>query len=230
MKNTCFNATILTLFPEDFPGILGSSIPGIGLKKGVWNLKVVNIRDFAEDKRKTVDDTPCGGGAGMVLKPDVVGKAIESLSKEERENMFYLSPRGQVLNHKKVKELKSLTHLTLICGHYEGLDERVLEYYNIKELSIGDYVLSGGEVAALVVLDTIVRQLDCVLGDKNSLLEESFENEGMLEYPQYTRPVDWKGLKVPEVLLSGNHKNIEMWKKEKSMEITKKNRPELLKK
>ncbi len=226
MKDTCYKATVLTLFPENFPGILETSIPGIGLKKGAWELKVVNIRDFASDKRKTVDDTPCGGGAGMVMKPDVIGQAIESLDKVEKKNMFYLSPRGQVLNNEKVKELRDLKSITLICGHYEGLDERVLEYYNIKELSIGDYVTSGGEVAALVVLDTIVRQLPNVLGDAASLLEESFEG-GLLEYPNYTRPIEWNGLKVPEVLLSGNHKEITLWKKKKSQEITKKNRPDL---
>lgn len=219
------NVKILTIIPEIFPGFLGTSLTGRALKDGIWNIEAVNIRDYAFDKHGSVDDTPCGGGAGMIMRPDVLGNAIDHNYKGGK--IIYMSPRGQVLTQQKVHELSKEDNLTIICGRFEGIDERVLEEYNIEELSIGDYILTGGEQAAMIMLDAVVRLLPNVLGNAASTENESFEN-GLLEYPQYTRPIEWKNRKVPEVLLSGHHENVAKWQKEKALQITKERRPDLL--
>lgn len=219
------NVKILTIFPEIFPGFLGTSLTGRALKDGIWNMETVNIRDYAFDKHGSVDDTPCGGGAGMIMRPDVLGNAIDHNYKGGK--IIYMSPRGQVLTQQKVHELSKEDNLTIICGRFEGIDERVLEEYNIEELSIGDYILTGGEQAAMIMLDAVVRLLPNVLGNVASTENESFEN-GLLEYPQYTRPIEWKNRKVPDVLLSGHHENVAKWQKEKALQITKERRPDLL--
>ena len=221
------NVKILTIFPEIFPGFLGTSLTGRALKEGIWNLDAVNIRDYAFDKHSSVDDTPCGGGAGMIMRPDVLGNAIDN--NYSGGKIIYMSPRGQALTQQKVRELSKEDNLTIICGRFEGIDERVLEEYNIEEISIGDYILTGGEQAAMIMLDAVVRLLPNVLGNAASTENESFEN-GLLEYPQYTRPIEWKNRKVPEVLLSGHHENVAKWQKEKALQITKERRPDLLEK
>ena len=218
---------ILTIFPEIFPGFLGYSLTGRALKEGIWSLETVNIRDYAFDKHGSVDDTPFGGGAGMVMRPDVLGQAIKANHNGGR--IIYMSPRGKPLTQGLVKELSKEDNLTIICGRFEGVDQRVLDAYNIEEISIGDYILTGGEQAAQIMLDAIIRLLPDVLGNKESLEDESFENF-LLEHNQYTRPVIWEGREVPEVLLSGHHANIAKWRKEQSLEITKQKRPDLLKK
>ena len=221
------NVKILTIFPEIFPGFLGTSLTGRALKEGIWNLDAVNIRDYAFDKHGSVDDTPCGGGAGMIMRPDVLGNAIDH--NYSGGKIIYMSPRGQALTQQKVRELSKEDNLTIICGRFEGIDERVLEEYNIEEISIGDYILTGGEQAAMIMLDAVVRLLPNVLGNAASTENESFE-KGLLEYPQYTRPIEWKNRKVPEVLLSGHHENVAKWQKEKALQITKERRPDLLEK
>ena len=221
------NVKILTIFPEIFPGFLGTSLTGRALKEGIWNLDAVNIRDYAFDKHGSVDDTPCGGGAGMIMRPDVLGNAIDH--NYSGGKIIYMSPRGQALTQQKVHELSKEDNLTIICGRFEGIDERVLEEYNIEELSIGDYILTGGEQAAMIMLDAVVRLLPNVLGNAASTENESFE-KGLLEYPQYTRPIEWKNRKVPEILLSGHHENVAKWQKEKALQITKERRPDLLEK
>lgn len=221
------NVKILTIFPEIFPGFLGMSLTGRALKEGIWNLDAVNIRDYAFDKHGSVDDTPCGGGAGMIMRPDVLGNAIDH--NYSGGKIIYMSPRGQALTQQKVRELSKEDNLTIICGRFEGIDERVLEEYNIEEISIGDYILTGGEQAAMIMLDAVVRLLPNVLGNAASTENESFE-KGLLEYPQYTRPIEWKNRKVPEVLLSGHHENVAKWQKEKALQITKERRPDLLEK
>ncbi len=229
------NFKILTLFPELFPGPLAASITGVALEKKLWSLEAINIRDFAKDERKTVDDTPYGGGAGMVLKADILADAIEKNLQPESK-IFYLSPRGKTLTQKKARELAQEKEIILLCGRYEGVDQRVLDEFTIEEISIGDYVLSGGELAAFVVIDAILRNVDGVLGADESLAEESFgskenlEYENLLEYPHFTRPAKWRGREVPEVLTSGHHKKINEWRKERAIEITKKNRPDLYQK
>lgn len=220
------NVTVLTIFPEVFPGFLGYSLTGKALEKGLWSLNVINIRDYAFDKHGSVDDTPCGGGAGMIMRPDVLGEAIEHNHKKGK--IIYMSPKGKPLTQKKVHEMSKEENLTILCGRFEGIDERIIEEYEVEELSIGDYVLTGGEQAAMIVLDAVVRLLDGVLGNADSIANESFENS-LLEYPQYTRPIEWKGHKVPEILLSGHHENIAKWQKEQSLKITKERRPDLLK-
>lgn len=222
-----FKAKVLTIFPEVFPGFLGYSLTGRALKDGLWTLEAVNIRDYAFDKHGSVDDTPCGGGAGMIMRPDVLGNAIEHHYQSGK--IIYMSPKGQPLTQAKVHELSRLNELTIICGRFEGIDERVIEEYNIEEISIGDYVLSGGEQAAMIMLDAVVRLLPGVLGNAASIESESFET-GLLEYPQYTRPIEWKGRKVPDILLSGHHENIAKWQREQALQITKQRRPDLLKK
>ena len=228
------NFKILTLFPELFPGPLATSITGVALEKKIWSLEAINIRDFTKDERKTVDDTPYGGGAGMVLKADILADAIEKNLQSESK-IFYLSPRGKTLTQKKARELAQEKEIILLCGRYEGVDQRVLDEFAIEEISIGDYVLSGGELAAFVVIDAILRNVEGVLGADESLAEESFgskenlEYENLLEYPHFTRPAKWRGREVPQVLTSGHHKKINEWRKEKAIEITKKNRPDLLK-
>ena len=231
-QNTCWQINILTLFPEAFLA-LNHSICKRAMEKEILKLNTINIRDFATDNYKTVDDAPYGGGAGQVIKADVLGRAIESVynKKNPKGSIIYLSPRGKVFNQKIAEELAQENETTFICGHYEGIDERVIEYYNIQELSIGDFVLSGGEYALIPIIDAISRLLPNVLGSSESLKEESFSSalSGLLEYPHYTRPEIWNNLEVPEILKSGHHKNIEIWRQKKSLEITKKNRPDLLK-
>lgn len=222
-----FRAKILTIFPEIFPGFLGTSLTGRALKENIWSLDAVNIRDYAFDKHGSVDDTPCGGGAGMIMRPDVLGAAIEH--QHNGEKIIYMSPKGKPLTQAKVRELSKLNELMIICGRFEGIDERVLEEYDIEEISIGDYILTGGEQAAMIMLDAIVRLLPGVLGNAASIENESFETQ-LLEYPQYTRPVEWKGRKVPEILLSGHHENVAKWQKEQALQITKQRRPDLLEK
>lgn len=220
---------ILTLFPEMFPGPLGHSILGDALDKGLWSLNALNIRDFATDKHRTVDDTPFGGGAGMVLKPDVVEAAL--LSIPERGRTIYLSPRGKPLTHAVATELAREPNLTLLCGRYEGIDNRVLQAYEIEEISIGDYVLAGGEVAAMVLLEAVIRLLPSVLGNHETLQEESFHHS-LLEYNHYTRPAKWidksgKTWDTPAVLLSGHHAAIAAWRQENAESLTKARRPDM---
>ena len=220
------NFTILTLFPELFPGPLAASIAGIALKKKLWSFQAVNIRDYAFDARGTVDDTPYGGGAGMVMKADVIAEAI---TKNLQPKIIYLSPRGKVFNQKMARDLAKEKEIMILCGRYEGVDQRVLDEFKIEEISIGDYVLSGGEIAAHVFIDAILRNIPGVLGADESLSEESFSYENLLEYPHYTKPAKWRGREVPEVLLSGNHKKISEWRKKMATELTKKIRPDLIK-
>ena len=220
-----FQAQVFTLYPEFFPGPLAKGLYGKALSNKLWNLNVVNIRDAATDKHKTVDDTPYGGGTGMLLKPDILAKSIDQRVKKD-ERIFYLSPRGKKFDQKFARDLSKEKSISLICGHFEGVDERVLDTRNIEEISIGDYVLSGGETAALVVLDTILRLLPGVLGNKKSAIDETFEN-GLLEYPQYTKPQIWEEKPVPEVLLSGDHAKIKDWRLSQSEAITRDRRPDL---
>ena len=215
---------VLTLFPEMFE-ILNQSIIGKAIEKELIDINLINIRDFSKDKHKKVDDTPYGGGAGMVMKPDVVYDAYKSI-EDKKAKVIYMSPQGKMLNQKKVEELAKESHLIILCGHYEGIDQRVLDKIVDEEISIGDYVLTGGEIPAIVLIDSVSRYVKGVLNEE-SIQEESFSN-GLLEYPQYTRPEIFEGIKVPEILLSGHHENIEKWRKEKSIEITKKKRPEIL--
>ncbi len=216
---------ILTLFPEMFAP-LEQSIIGRAVENNRIEINLTNIRDFSKDKHKKVDDTPYGGGKGMVIRPDVVYDAYESV-KDENAKVIYMSPKGKVLNQEKVKELSKENHLIILCGHYEGIDQRVLDEIVDEEISIGDYVLTGGEIPAMVLADSVSRYVEGVLSE-GSTSEESF-SDGLLEYPQYTRPEEFRGKKVPEVLISGHHENIKKWREEKSLEITKKNRPDLLK-
>ena len=220
-----FQAQVFTLYPEFFPGPLAKGLYGKALSNKLWNLNVVNIRDAATDKHKTVDDTPYGGGTGMLLKPDILAKSLDQRVKKD-ERIFYLSPKGKKFDQKFAKDLSKEKSISLICGHFEGVDERVLDTRNIEEISIGDYVLSGGETAALVVLDTILRLLPGVLGNKKSAIDETFEN-GLLEYPQYTKPQIWEEKPVPEVLLSGDHAKIKDWRLSQSEAITRDRRPDL---
>jgi tRNA (guanine37-N1)-methyltransferase len=217
---------ILTLFPEMF-GALKSSILGKAIGKELININTINIRDFSKNKHKKVDDTPYGGGAGMVIRPDVVYDAYKSI-KNTNAKVIYLSPQGKKLNQEKVKELSKEEHIILLCGHYEGIDQRVLDKIVTEEISIGDYVLTGGEIPAMVLIDAVSRYVDGVISSE-STEEESFSDGNLLEYPQYTRPEIFMEEKVPEVLISGHHENIKKWRKDKSLEITKQKRPELLK-
>ena len=223
-----WQAQVFTLYPEVFPGPLSKGLYGKAISKNLWNLKIVNIRDAAEDKHKTVDDTPYGGGSGMLLKADVLAKSIDQ-NRIEGEKILYLSPRGKKFDQNYAKKLASEKSLSLICGHFEGVDERVLTTRNIEEISIGDYVLSGGETAAYVVIDSVLRLLPGVLGNDNSKNEETFEN-GLLEYPQYTKPQIWEEKGVPDVLLSGDHSKIKDWRLSQSEAITRDRRPDLWKK
>ena len=217
---------LLTRFPEMFEGIK-QSIIGKAIEKEIIDINIVNIRDFSKNKHKKVDDTPYGGGAGMVMRPDVVYDAYSSI-KSDNAKVIYLSPKGKTLNQEKVKELANEKHIILLCGHYEGIDQRVLDEIVDEEISIGDYVLTGGEIPAMVLIDSVSRYVDGVI-TKESVEEESFSN-GLLEYAQYTRPEIFLNKKVPEVLLSGHHENIRKWREEQSLEITRHNRPDLLKK
>jgi len=223
-----WQAQVFTLYPEIFPGPLSKGLYGKAMSKNLWNLKIVNIRDAAEGKHKTVDDTPYGGGSGMLLKADVLAKSIDQ-NRIEGEKILYLSPKGKKFDQSYAKKLASEKSLSLICGHFEGVDERVLTTRNIEEISIGDYVLSGGETAAYVVIDSVLRLLPGVLGNDNSKNEETFEN-GLLEYPQYTKPQIWEEKGVPDVLLSGDHNKIKDWRLSQSESITRDRRPDLWKK
>lgn len=215
---------VLTLFPEMFEP-LKKSIIGRAKEKGLININLINIRDFSKNKHKKVDDTPYGGGAGMVMMPDIVYDAYKSLNSKDAK-VIYMSPQGQKLNQKKVVELSKEKHIILLCGHYEGIDQRVIDEIVDEEISIGDYVLTGGELPAMIVIDSVSRYIEGVLKD-DSTKEESF-SEGLLEYPQYTRPEVFNGKQVPEVLLSGHHENIDKWRREQSLKNTKKKRPDLL--
>ena len=220
-----FQAQVFTLYPEVFPGPLAKGLYGKALSKKLWNLSVINIRDAATGKHKTVDDTPYGGGTGMLLKADVLAKALDQ-KVQKGERIFYLSPKGKKFDQKYAQELSKEKSISLICGHFEGVDERVLTTRNIEEISIGDYILSGGETAALVVLDSILRLLPGVIGNDKSSVDETFEN-GLLEYPQYTKPQVWEEKSVPEVLLSGDHGKIKDWRLAQSEAITRRLRPDL---
>ena len=220
-----WSATVLSLFPEMFPGTLGLSIAGKALKNDIWSLKMINIRDFSDDKNGKVDDVPFGGGHGMVIKPDVIDKALNSVI-DAKGPRIYLSPRGEKFDQRYAKSLSEEKGAVFICGRYEGVDERFLDDNDIIELSVGDYVLSGGELGVQIVLDATIRLLPNVIGNPEGLIEESFE-KNLLEYPLYTQPRVWKNRKVPEVLLSGDHQKIKEWKIKKAEEITKLKRPDL---
>ena len=223
-----WTAHILSLYPEMFPGPLGESLAGKGLQDRAWDLKVTDIRDFAIGKHRNVDDSPFGGGAGMVMRPDVLGPAIDAVAAGQPgiERVIYFSPRGRVIDQAFVRELADGPGAIMICGRFEGIDQRVLETRNVEEVSLGDFILSGGEIAALALLDAVVRLLPGVTGNRQSLEEESFA-DGLLEYPHYTRPPVWEGRAVPEVLLSGHHEKIKEWRLRQSEELTKERRRDL---
>ncbi len=225
-NHTPWEVTIFTLFPEIFPGPLDLSITGRALKKNIWNLNTIQIRDFAQDNYKSVDDTPFGGGAGMVMRADVLDRALQSVPDIDQHPIIYLSPRGCPLTQTMVTKWSTLSKIHLICGRYEGIDERLLQKRHIQEVSIGDFVLSGGELGALALIDACVRLLPGVMGDDQSLSEESFE-QNLLEYPHYTKPQKWEGLEVPEVLLSGHHDQIRKWRLHEAEKITRARRPDL---
>ena len=219
-NNKIFKVSILTLFPEIFPGPLGVSLLGNALQNKLWELNLINIRDFAKDRHKSVDDTPYGGGAGMVMKPDVIEMALNSISDFPGQRVC-LTPRGKRLSQQKVKKLSLEDGLVLLCGRYEGIDQRVIDYYNFDEISIGDYVVTGGESAAIVLLESVLRLLPNVLGGNETLKEESFSDTSLIEYPQYTKPKEWNGINVPEVLISGDHEKIKNWRNKERVKITK---------
>ena len=224
-----FKATVLTLYPKMFPGHLGLSMAGRALKDGLWALDTVQIRDFASSKHKNVDDTPAGGGAGMVMRADVVAKAIDHVAQpDDARPRLMLSPRGRPLTQEKVRELAAGTGVILLCGRFEGVDERVIEARMLEEVSVGDYVLSGGEPAALTLLDAVVRLLPGVMGNEQSGEAESFEG-GLLEHPHYTRPAEWEGRTIPDVLMSGNHGKIAEWRRLEAERLTRERRPDLFK-
>ena len=220
-----FIAQVFTLYPDCFPGPLDKGLYGKAMEKKIWDLKTVDIREYASDKHKTVDDTPYGGGSGMLLKPDVVAKSLDANIKNG-EKIFYLSPRGKVFNQNIAKEISKENKVNIICGHFEGIDQRVLDNRKIEEISIGDFILSGGETASYVFLDSILRLIPGVIGNEDSKNEESFEN-GLLEYPQYTKPQIWEEKSVPNVLLSGDHAKIKDWRLSQSKAITRHRRPDL---
>ena len=235
------NFKIFTIFPELFPQILAKSITGEALNKNLWKMEVINIRDYSFDSRKTVDDSPFGGGAGMVFRPDVLYNALNKNIEKNSQNIqkpkiIYPSPRGRVFNQKMAQELSQEAEINIVCGRYEGIDQRIIDIFEIDEISIGDYVLSGGEIASYVLIDAILRNVKGVLGKEHSLEQESFGNinnsdyEFLLEYPHYTRPASFLNQDVPEILLSGHHANIEKWRLQKAEEITQKNRPDLFQK
>ena len=220
-----FKVKIFTLYPEFFPGPFDKGIYGKAIEKKIWNLDIINIRDYTEDKHKTVDDTPYGGGSGMVMRADIIANSLDkNLGPDEK--VYYLSPRGKLLNQDIAKKISNEKHLNMLCGHFEGVDQRVLDNRNIEEISIGDYIISGGETASYIVLDSVLRLLPGVLGNKDSIVNESFEN-GLLEHPQYTKPQIWQKNKVPEVLLSGDHAKIKDWRLSQSEAITRDRRPDL---
>jgi tRNA (guanine37-N1)-methyltransferase len=219
-----WRATVLTLFPEMFPGPLAHSLAGRALRSGIWSLRLVNIRDFASDRHRSVDDTPFGGGAGMVLRPDVVDTAVAAVADDRP--LVFLTPRGRRLNQCDVRRYAAAPGVILLCGRYEGVDQRVIDARGMEEISIGDYVLSGGELAAMVLLDAAARLLPGVMGTADSAAEESF-SQHLLEYPHYTRPADWQGSRVPDVLLSGDHAAIAAWRQAEAERSTRERRPDL---
>ena len=223
-----FAATILTLYPEMFPGPLGVSLAGRALREGLWSLEAVQIRDFATDRHRSVDDTPAGGGAGMVMRADVIASALDSvaLRQEQKRPILAMTPRGKPLTQDRVRALAEGPGAVILCGRFEGIDERLFEAREIEQVSIGDYILSGGEMAALTLLDACIRLIPGVMGAPSSGMDESFET-GLLEYPQYTRPVEWEGRTIPEVLRSGDHAKIEAWRRQRAEIDTRSRRPDL---
>ncbi|MGR3495161.1 tRNA (guanosine(37)-N1)-methyltransferase TrmD [Citreimonas sp.] len=223
-----WQAQVITLLPNAFPGVLGESLTGTALREGRWQLHPVDLRGFGEGRHRNVDDTPAGGGAGMVLRADVMGRAIDTARETMPKDapLIYLSPRGRRFDQARARALAAGPGVTLICGRFEGLDQRVIDHYDIDELSLGDFVLSGGEIAAQAVLDACVRLLPGVLGNAQSTVEESF-SDGLLEHPQYTRPAEWRGATIPEVLTSGDHGAVDRWRREQSEHLTRKRRPDL---
>ena len=223
-----FRATVLTLYPEMFPGPLGHSLAGKALEAGSWALETAQIRDFAEDRHRSVDDTPAGGGAGMVMRADVLGRAIDHASPDgDSRPRLLMSPRGEPLTQTAVRELAQGDGAVIVCGRFEGVDQRVIDGRGLREVSVGDYILSGGEIAAQVLLDAVVRLLPGVMGNVESGTHESFE-DGLLEYPHYTRPAEWEGQTIPEVLTSGNHAKIAGWRQSEALRLTRERRPDLL--
>ena len=220
-----FTSRVFTIYPELFPGPFSKGLYGKAFDKKIWDLKTINLRDYTTDKHKTVDDTPYGGGSGMLIKPDVIGNALDKNTKSN-EKIIFLTPRGKIFNQDFAKKLSKEKTINIICGHFEGIDERVIESRNIEEISIGDFILSGGETATYVFLDTILRLIPGVIGNENSTMEESFEN-GLLEYPEYTKPKIWEKKSVPDVLLSGDHAKIKHWRLLQSEDITRVRRPDL---
>ena len=227
--NQVWSATVVTLFPGMFPGSLGQSLAGRALDDGVWSINTVDIRDFAANNKQTVDDAPFGGGVGMVMRADVIDAALFSVNKSNKLPLIYVTPRGKPLTQARVKELAASPGVILLCGRYEGIDNRVIDAWAIEEVSLGDFVLSGGEPAALALIDACVRLLPGVIGNKLASVEESFE-DGLLEYPHYTRPRDWDGREVPEILLSGHHEKVKVWRQTQAEHITRERRPDLWKK
>ena len=223
-----WTAQVLTLYPEMFPGPLGHSLAGKALAEGLWALETLDIREYASDKHRSVDDTPAGGGPGMVMRADVLARAIDAARQSAHRDrpLIYLTPRGRLFDQSRARELAQGDGATLICGRFEGTDQRVLEAREVEEISLGDYVLSGGEPAAIAVLDSVIRLLPGVVGDPQALSDESFE-QGLLEYPQYTRPQSWEGRDIPEVLTSGDHSRIAAWRRQKAEDSTRRRRPDL---
>lgn len=222
---------IITLFPELFPGPLAASLAGKALEAGAWSLSTINLRDYATDKHRSVDDTPYGGGAGMVLRADIVGAALSQAQQQSAGPIFYLSPRGRVFNQSIAAELAQGSGATLLCGRFEGVDQRVLDAFSVTELSVGDFVLAGGELAAMIVAEAVIRLLPGVMGNADTAGDESFSN-GLLEYPHYTRPANWQAPDgrihhVPDILLSGNHEKIRAWRKAEAENLTRQRRPDL---
>ena len=220
-----WKARIFTLYPELFPGPLGIGLYKKALEKKLWSLEVVNIRDYSADKHKTVDDTPFGGGSGMLMRADVIANSLDKNISDKAEPIIYLSPKGKKFDQTYAKKILN-KNINIICGHFEGVDERLLETRNIEEISVGDFVLSGGEIGALVIMDSIIRLIPGVLGNSNSLKDETFERN-LLEYPQYTKPQKWEKKDIPEVLLTGDHAKIKDWRLDQSEDITRRRRPDL---
>ena len=229
IKSDPWTATVLTLFPELFPGPLSVSLAGRALEEGIWRLSPIDLRDFSDDKHRNVDDTPAGGGPGMVMRADILAKALDhAIAQNPHTPCIYLSPRGDPLTQRRVGELAEGTGAILLCGRFEGIDQRVIEARQLEEISVGDYVLSGGEIAAMALMDAVVRLLPGVVGSRESLEDESFV-QGLLEYPQYTRPRVWEGREIPDVLLSGDHAKVAEWRRGQALRLTKTRRPDLLK-